>query len=195
MQANKQGNNRTMWSRGEDGELIKRALGGSQRAWVELVRRHERRVYNLAWRMTGNSHDALDLMQEAFLAVYRNLPNYRADGAFPAWLLRIAANRAVDFLRRRRVNPLHQAVDMDDCGLAALDYGGTAENDELRATLLRLLATLSAEQRVVVELKYFQHLSFREIARQLGIPENTAKTRLYAALQGLRGVEELKHAL
>ena len=181
-----------MWSRGEDAELIERALGGSQRAWLDLVRRHERRVYNLAWRMTGDSHEAMDLMQEAFLAVYRNLPNYRADGAFAAWLLRIVANRAVDFLRRRRINPLDHAVDVDDLALAA---PADAEQEQLRASLLRLLGTLSADQRVVVELKFFQHLNFREIGHSLGIPENTAKTRLYAALQSLRGVEELKHAL
>jgi len=184
-----------MWIRGDDGELIRRALGGSQRAWLELVRRHEGRVYNLAWRMTGNAHDALDLMQEAFLAVYRNLPNYRAEGAFPAWLLRIVANRAVDFLRRRRANPLHQAQDVEALEAEAAEEAALTEQDQLRATLKRLLGALSAEQRIVVELKFFQQLNFREIAAQLGIPENTAKTRLYTALQGLRGVEELKHAL
>lgn len=179
----------------DDGELIAKALGGSQRAWLSLVRRHERRVYNLAYRMTGNRQDALDLMQEAFLAVYRNLPNYRAEGAFAAWLLRIVANRAVDFLRRRRGNPLHRAAEVDEEHIATETSYDGAEQDSLRATLLRLMAGLSNEQRLVVELKFFQHLTFDEISKHLGIPENTAKTRLYTALQNLRGHEELKHAL
>lgn len=184
-----------MFGIADDGDLIAKALGGSQRAWLSLVRRHEKRVYNLAYRMTGNRQDALDLMQEAFLAVYRNLPNYRAEGAFAAWLLRIVANRSVDFLRRRRGNPLHRAAEVDEELVATDDSHRGVEQDSLRSTLLRLLAQLSNEQRLVVELKFFQHLTFDEIAKQLGIPENTAKTRLYAALQKLRGHEELKHAL
>lgn len=183
-----------MW-RSDDGELIARALAGSQRAWLGLVRRHETRVYNLAYRMTGNRQDALDLMQEAFLAVYRNLPNYRGEGVFAAWLLRIVVNRAVDFLRRRHGNPLHRAAELDESLVSAEAHPHGAEQDSQRALLLRLLGRLSPSQRLVVELKFFQHLSFPEIARQLGIPENTAKTRLYSALQGLRQHEELKHAL
>ncbi|MFZ5842651.1 MAG: RNA polymerase sigma factor [Pseudomonadota bacterium] len=185
-----------MFGIADDGELIAKALGGSQRAWLSLVRRHEKRVYNLAYRMTGNRQDALDLMQEAFLAVYRNLPNYRAEGVFAAWLLRIVANRAVDFLRRRRGNPLHKAAEVDEDVIVADDSSHRrVEQDSLRSTLLRLMAQLSNDQRLVVELKFFQHLTFEEIAGQLGIPENTAKTRLYTALQKLRGNEELKHAL
>ncbi len=179
-----------------DQDLITRALQGSERAWLKLVRRYEKRVFNLSLRLCGNRQDALDLTQEAFLAVYRNLPNYRGDGVFVGWLLRIASHRGVDFLRRRHSNPLHSAAEVDDEQHS--DHRSAAEATEqqrLRAALNRQMQQLSAEQRMVVELKFFQHLTFEEIAVQIGIPENTAKTRLYSALSKLRGAEELQHAL
>jgi RNA polymerase sigma-70 factor (ECF subfamily) len=178
-----------------DNHLIQRALQGSERAWLSLVRRYEKRVYNLCLRLCGNRQDALDLTQEAFLAVYRNLPNYRGDGVFVGWLLRIASHRGVDFLRRRHSNPLHAAGEVDDEHSDHRNASEATEQQRLRAALNRQMQQLSPEQRVVVELKFFQHFTFEEIAAQIGIPENTAKTRLYSALSKLRSAEELQHAL
>ena len=178
-----------------DYDLIQRALQGKERAWLALVRRYEKRVYNANLRLCGNRQDALDLTQEAFLAVYRHLPNYRGDGVFAAWLLRIVSHRGVDFLRRRHSNPLHAASEIDDGHSTHHSASLATEQQRLRSALDRQMQQLSAEQRLVVELKFFQHLTFDEIARQIGIPENTAKTRLYSALQKLRGAKELQHAL
>jgi len=179
-----------------DHDLIQGALQGKERAWIKLVRRYEKRVYNLSLRLCGNRQDALDLTQEAFLAVYRNLPNYRGDGVFVGWLLRIASHRGVDFLRRRHSNPLHAAAEVNEEHSDNRNSAGDAtEQQRLRAALNRQMQQLSAEQRIVVELKFFQHLTFEEIAAQIGIPENTAKTRLYSALKHLRSAEELQHAL
>ena len=184
-----------MWLLDDDKQLISRALSGSERAWVKLVRRYESRVYNLAYRMTGSQQDALDLMQESFLAAFRNLPNYRHDGPFPAWLLRITSHRSVDFLRRRRGNPLHRAEDVQDHEPESGSLESDAEHHQLRRQLLSVLQRLPVEQRQVVELKFFQGLTFEDIAGQIGIPANTAKTRLYAALKTMRGHKELYHAL
>lgn len=184
-----------MWAMDDDKQLISRALNGSERAWFKLVRRYESRVYNLAYRMTGNRQDAMDLMQEAFLAAFRNLPNYRHEGPFPAWLMRITSHRSVDFLRRRRGNPLHKADDVQDHSLPTAALETEAEQHQLRRQLLSVLQRLPTEQRLVVELKFFQGLTFEDIAEHIGIPANTAKTRLYAALKTLRGVKELYHAL
>ncbi|MBI2381624.1 MAG: sigma-70 family RNA polymerase sigma factor [Gammaproteobacteria bacterium] len=181
-----------------DEHLIRRALEGSARAWTKLVQRYERKVYNHALRLAGNPEDALDLMQDAFLAAYRNLPNFRGEGAFPAWLMRIAGNRALDFLRRRQLTRQHFAEDAEE----AMEQvaGGTTPFEQLadaqkRGHVLELLQRLPAEQRLVLELKFFQDLTFEEIAAQMRIPVNTAKTRMYAGLSRLRGHVEMSHAL
>jgi len=176
-----------------DEKIIARALQGARGAWLELVRRYERRVYNYALRMVGHPDDAADLMQEIFMGVYRNLPGYRGDGAFPAWLFRIASFRCTDYLRRRR---LHVPFDEDD----GHTTGGNDPEVSVLAThanreIAAALATLPPEQRHVVELKFFQGFTFEDIAAQLGISPNTAKTRLYTALKKLRHHEELRDAL
>lgn len=187
-----------MFGLDSDEQLVGKALGGSTRAWTRLVQRYERKVYNHALRMCGNPEDAMDLMQDAFLAAYRNLPNYRGEGAFGGWLLRIAGNRSLDFLRRRQLGRQHFEDDGeeamlhvagDDCPFDRLAEG------ERRAHVLALLGRLPMEQRLVVELKFFQDLTFEEIAAQLRIPVNTAKTRLYTGLSKLRGHAEFSHAL
>ena len=85
-----------------DEDLVASALKGSNSAWTKLVKRYEKRVYNYALRMVGHPDDAFDLMQEVFVGVHRNLAGFRGDGAFPAWLFRIANFRCTDYLRRRR---------------------------------------------------------------------------------------------
>jgi RNA polymerase sigma-70 factor (ECF subfamily) len=176
-----------------DDKLIARAVQGSARAWVKLVRRYERRIYNYALRMVGHPDDAADLMQEVFMGAYRNLPGYRGDGAFAAWLFRIAAFRCTDHLRRRRPHDEFQEADgtvvsPNDPEISLL---ATHANREITAALARL----PAEQRHVVELKFFQGFTFEDIAGQLGVSANTAKTRLYTALKKLRTHEELRDAL
>lgn len=179
-----------------DEKLVARALAGSNSAWTALVKRYERRVYNYALRMVGHPDDALDLMQEVFLGVYRNLPGYRGDGVFAAWLFRIAAYRCTDCLRRRRRDEPWE----DGAGEAV---EAPAVSDPARAAACagtnRLVATALAQlpeaQRHVVELKFFQSFTFEEIAAQLGISPNTAKTRLYSALRKLKAVGELQDEL
>lgn len=175
-----------------DEKLVRRALAGSNGAWTALVKRYERRVYNYALRMVGHPEDALDLMQEVFLGVYRNLATYRGDGAFPAWLFRIAAFRSTDLLRRRRDMAPYEDGEMPAADGDPVQATATAHaNREIRAAL----ATLPAEQRHVVELKFFQSFTFEDIAKQLGISPNTAKTRLYSALRKLRAKECLRDEL
>jgi len=176
-----------------DEKLVTRALAGSNGAWHKLIKRYEQRVYNYALRMVGHPDDARDLMQEVFLGVYRNLPGYRGDGVFPAWLFRIASYRCTDYLRRRR---FHTSFDEQEVGIAAPDDPhkqtlATHANQQISAAL----AGLPTEQRHVVELKFFQQFTFEDIAQHLGISPNTAKTRLYAALRKLEKYEELRDAL
>lgn len=176
-----------------DERLIARAVQGSNGAWHTLVRRYERRIYNYALRMVGHPDDAADLMQEIFMGAYRNLPGYRGDGAFPAWLFRIASFRCTDHLRRRRAFVEFDEADGTRVSPHEPDVTllATHANREITAAMARL----PADQRHVVELKFFQDFTFADIAGQLGISPNTAKTRLYTALKKLRHDEELQDAL
>lgn len=171
-----------------DNQLIEGALNGSLQAWEALVRRYEARVYNFSLRLTGNRDDAMDLMQEVFLGVYRNLERFRGESQFSSWLFRIAHNKAIDMARRRNASPV-QDIDVEE-----LPEPGSANSSPLcllmseqsNANVQALLVMLSAEQRLLVELKVFQGMTFDEIAELQVISANTAKTRFYSALKKLR---------
>jgi len=176
-----------------DETLVRRALAGSNGAWNKLVKRYEKRVYNYALRMVGHPDDAFDLMQEVFMGVHRNLGGFRGDGAFPAWLFRIASFRCTDYLRRRR---RHEEFD-EQRGFINGEPGPEEQTltTHANAQITHALSSLPADQRQVVELKFFQHFTFEDIAGQLGISPNTAKTRLYSALRKLKQHEGLRDAL
>ncbi len=87
----------------EDEALIAAALNGSAYAWEKLVKRYESKIYNHGLRLMGNRSDAMDLLQEVFLGVYRNLHRFRGDAKFSSWIFRIAHNKAIDLSRRKRL--------------------------------------------------------------------------------------------
>ena len=184
-----------------DETLISKALGGSQRSWERLVRRHETMVYNYCLRMTRNTSDARDLLQEVFLAVYRHLPSYRNEGQFKGWMMRIAANKTMDLLRMRQRAPKLSTDDAADEAMLqwqAPDHGNPDqlyEQDSANRRIRAVLQALTPEQRLVVELKFFQHSTFEEIATQTGTPVNTVKSRLYASLQKLKDTLEERHVV
>ena len=89
----------------DDTALVDAALKGSIKAWEKLVRRYEDRIFNQGLRLTANRSDAMDLMQEVFLGVYRNLHRFRGDAKFSSWIFRIAHNKAIDMNRRKRLMP------------------------------------------------------------------------------------------
>ncbi|NQV68808.1 MAG: RNA polymerase sigma factor [Pseudohongiella sp.] len=187
----------------EDQALIAAALNGSAYAWEKLVKRYEGKIYNHGLRLTGNTSDAMDLMQEVFLGVYRNLHRFRGDAKFSSWIFRIAHNKAVDMNRRRRLMSIQASPsnqDGDD-GLdsfpAEVRYEPDAKlgEQQLNGRVLKMLSELTLEQRAIVELKIFQSLTFEEIAELQELSANTAKTRFYSALKKLKVVSEKKHAL
>jgi RNA polymerase sigma-70 factor, ECF subfamily len=178
-----------------DEKLINKALLGKESAWVKLVKRYESRIYNYALRMTGATDEAMDLVQEIFISVYRNLPNYRGDGVFAAWLFRIASNRCTDFLRKRSRNPLHgsnpDVQQLSSTHQADEDLHRSRQNREI----LKVLQSLPHEQRQVIELKLFQNMTFDEIEGYTGLSASTAKTRFYTALKKLKQNLEISYAV
>ena len=186
----------TNYERQEDGELVKAAMDGSEKAWLCLVRRYEKRVFNYALRISHNREDAMDIMQDTFLAVYRNLQSWRGDGAFPAWLFRIAVFRATDLLRKRKMTTEHFEETSDHSTQSQPEASLMRDHDNQR--IMDLMQKLSSDARQILELKFFQHFTFDEIAAQLGISSNTAKSRLYAAIQRMRqsqpGINQIENA-
>ncbi len=176
-----------------DETLVKQALKGKKSAWVTLVKRYEKNLYNYTLRMVSNPDDALDLMQDVFMAVFRNLASFRGDSPFKGWMFKIAHYRCIEFYRRKK--PTHSLDDTpeqeeqsdEQCPEAQLFSGQQAN------ILNRALKTLPVNQKLVVELKFFQHCTFDDIAKQLGISVNTVKSRLYSALDKLKAHLELDH--
>lgn len=182
----------------EDEALIAAALKGSAYAWEKLVKRYESKIYNHGLRLTGNSSDAMDLMQEVFLGVYRNLHRFRGDAKFSSWIFRIAHNKAVDMNRRKRLMTAPPRFSEEDEGDEFERFPGKPElepenrlgNQEQNVRILKMLDQLTRDQRSIVELKVYQSLTFDEIAELQDISANTAKTRFYSALKKLKVVSE-----
>lgn len=184
----------------EDQALVAAAVKGSKQAWIDLVARYESRIYNQALRLTGNSADALDLMQEVFIGIYKNLHRFRGESKFSSWVFRIVHNKSIDLARRWRP-PVENKPSEETDQLARLPAVASDEPDEqlaqeqMNAQVKVLLGQLPIEQRLIIELKLFQSQTFEEIGLAQDISENTAKTRFYSALKKLKDLLEKNYAM
>ena len=186
----------------EDEALIAAALNGSAYAWEKLVKRYESKIYNHGLRLMGNQSDAMDLLQEVFLGVYRNLHRFRGDAKFSSWIFRIAHNKAIDLNRRKRLltgfsSDSDESADPFENVPADLSVEPDTQlmQSQQNHRTLALLTRLPMEQKLIVELKIFQSMTFEEIADMQDISENTAKTRFYTALKKLKSATEENHVL
>lgn len=175
-----------------DQQLIEKALNGNKKAWMNLLKRYEKPIYNYGIRMTGNNDDALDLMQEVFVSVFRNLSNYRGDGSFKGWLFKIAHYRCIEFYRRKR--PTQGLEDTPEIESEEVTPEQSIADGQGNLQLVGAMQQLPLAQKAVVELKFFGQFTFEEIAEQLGISTNTAKSRLYSALAKLKTLMEVEYA-
>lgn len=176
-------------------ELIARAKTGDQEAFGELVRLHERTVYNVAVRMLGSVQDGEDAAQEAFLAAWRGLAMFKGDSAFSTWLYRLTTNVCIDRLRKekRRV-AIAPSVSLDDDGEGnprdlpdrRHDPAETVERKERLEAVRRCMDALSPEHRQVLALREFSGLSYEEIGSMLNLESGTVKSRICRARLQLR---------
>ncbi len=167
----------------DDRDLIASAQQGDRQAFTKLVSRHQRSVVSLTFRMCGDLRLAEDAAQEAFVRVWQNLKSYKPQYAFRSWLYRIAANAALDSLRRER-----PTADIDSLSLADFRTSPeqSAEENERAAHVRRAIAQLSESLRVVLILREYQGLYYQEIADALDIPIGTVMSRLNSARAQLR---------
>ncbi len=167
----------------EDRDLIASAQLGDRQAFGELVCRHQEHVVNVIYRMCGDPRLAEDAAQEAFVRVWQNLNNYKPQYAFRSWLYRIAANAALDALRRERPSVEIGALPLTDKSPTPEQ---AVEKGQRSAQVRQAVARLSEPLRLVLVLREYEELSYQEIAAALDLPIGTVMSRLNSARAQLR---------
>ena len=181
----------------EEVRLIKACQEGDPSSFNMLVWRWEKPLYNFIYKYVGNATLAEDLVQDTFIRVLKSIKRYTHQGSFSTWLYRIAVNLCKDHLKRKRL-PMVSLHDYYTTGSGEKIYvqdrvadQKARTDDDLKAEereelVRRLLAGLPEEQRIVILLKEYQELTFREISEVLDVPEGTVKSRLYHALKAMK---------
>lgn len=178
--------------------LLKQVAQQDVAAYETLYDRHSQTVYSLILRIVRQSDRAEDLLQETYWQVWRNADAYRGEGAAMAWLMRIARNRALDDLRRQKARP--QSTEMggeatdSNLQLERMAAQSTPLEDTVSATVTRrwnrqqvqlALTEIPPDQRICLEMSYFEGLSQREISEQLSLPLGTIKSRMRIGMEKL----------
>jgi len=176
-----------------DEELIVRVLAGDQDAYTVLVERHSDLVYAIVSRIVLNEADADDVAQEAFVRAYHALPRFRGDSKFSSWLYRIAVNRSLTHLKRKKrraaaLDPTTGARAEVEASLEASREGPDEAvlREERRAMVRKAVSGLPPRYRAVVTLFYLEERNYKEVAEILGIPMGTLKKHLHRARALLR---------
>lgn len=180
-------------TREEESRIVQKVLKGDVNAFETLVLAYEKSVYNIALRMTGNSEDASDMTQEAFIKAYNSLQSFRGDSKFSVWIYRIATNVCLDFLRSRSRKPtVSLSVEDKDGDEVELDVADESQSPEqlldrqmTRESVRRGLETLTPEYRQILLLREIQGLSYDEISQCLGLEVGTVKSRIFRARKKL----------
>ena len=167
-------------------ELILDCQEGSNASFAELVDKYRDTVFSTVFYIVGNLHDAEDIAQETFIAAYRAIRTFDANRRFAPWLMKIAANRAIDHMRRNSapaggLDSLEAISDGDPVTLDqnAADPLEAAEVSELHRLIEKCISKLPPKYSAVMTLCYFQELCYDEIADALEIPVGTVKTCLH----------------
>ncbi|MBC7390900.1 MAG: sigma-70 family RNA polymerase sigma factor [Opitutaceae bacterium] len=174
----------------KDFALVERAKNEDQKAYAELLRRYRRPVYHLVLKMVRNQEDAEDLTIEAFSKAFKNLPKFNPDFTFSTWLFRIATNNCIDFIRKKKLNTTSIDTTFHDDGgdEMRMDIKDKDLNPQEAAIrdqkihLVRAIVTkLPMKYQVLVRLRYFEELSYEEIAGEIDAPLGTVKAQLHRA--------------
>lgn len=178
----------------DDFNLVQSAIAGDQRAYAELMDRYQNSVFHTMLKMVNNREDANDLTLEAFGKAFRKLNSYAPHYAFSTWLFRIAINNCIDHIRKKRLQLL--SIDDPIDGEGEQDFSSNIKSEVMnpedrymnkqKIEMMRmLLSKLSEKYRLMIELRYFEELSYDEIAKELNIPLGTVKAQLFRAKEML----------
>jgi RNA polymerase sigma factor (sigma-70 family) len=174
------------------GLLLRRCLSGDAAAWEDIVRRYQRRIYNICYRFAGSAEDADDLTQEVFIKMYKTLNSYDVErGAFLTWVTTITRNLLVDHFRKGKHDRLTDSLDATPAqeedgrslGEQIEDKSTASPAEQVRSreageAVHEALQKLSPELREAVILRDLQDMDYKEIAGVLKVPEGTVKSRI-----------------
>ncbi len=174
----------------EDYEFVLRAIDGDQKSYAVLMNRYRNSVFHTMLKMVNNRDDAEDLTLEAFGKAFNKLPSYAPRYAFSTWLFKIATNNCIDHIRKKRIHFLSIDDPIEPNG--DHDYSNNLKAGNLdpeeqfirlqRVKLMRtVMGKLNTKYRLMIELRFFEELSYEEIATELAIPLGTVKAQLFRA--------------
>ena len=181
-----------------DADVVALAQQGRETAYRELIRRYERPVFSLVFRMVRDREVAEDLSQETFIKVLNHIDRYRPEFKFSSWLFKIANNVAIDHLRKRHLETVSidgsphaaSAAEAEASSIDVVERGETAleelESRELGAAIEQAIARLRPEYRSCIMLRHVEGRSYEEIAATLDLPLGTVKTYIHRARHELR---------
>lgn len=180
----------------QDIYLVDRAISGDQKAYAELLSRYKESIYFMLLKMVNNQDDAEDLTIEAFGKAFKNLHQYTPNFAFSTWLFKIATNNCIDFIRKRRGDykiPIEQTSDDKDEVIIPiraddLDPEESLINQQRIKMMREIVQKLKPRYRKLIELRYFEELSYEEISDKLELPIGTVKAQLFRARELLYNI-------
>jgi len=178
----------------EDSVLIKKALAGDQTCYQALMARHKTAVFHIVFKIARNREEATDLVQETFMKAFASLASYREDFRFTTWLYRIAANAAIDSLRKQKIDALSldEPIETEEgvVGMEIADLSYNPEEDMVKkekgVSILDAIASLPPRYREVIELVHIKEKPYEEIAAILRVPVGTVKARIFRARELLK---------
>ena len=177
--------------------LVDRVCSGDQAAFHELVGRYKKKIFYLAYDITGDHQEAEDISQEVFMKMYRSLKTFRRDAKMSSWLYQITVNTSIDSLRKKSSKPARSIDEFDPSFIQAeLPAGGsgayalnpvlTTESAQIQEHISEALKKISARERTVFVMRHYNDLKLHEIAEILNITIGTVKSLLFRAIKKLR---------
>lgn len=170
----------------DTGVLIKRVQNGDLLAFNLIVDQWKDKIHRFAYRFLMDSDDANEITQKTFIKAYQKIDTLDEPGKFSPWIYRVANNLCIDELRRSGRNRMDSIADWSEHESEIKSPQKNLEKSELSELLQKALMTLPDEQRVVVVMKQYEGLTFREISEILQQSENTVKSRMYYGLKSMR---------
>ncbi len=173
-----------------DFRLIDAAVAGDEKAYAELMHKYKKSVYHTLLKMVRNTDDAEDLTIEAFAKAFRNLPRFKKDFTFSTWLFRIATNNCIDFIRKKKLETTSISSPMttdqgDNINLDIKDDNLDPMEETIKSQKIALIhsfvSLLPLKYQKLVALRYFEEMSYEEIAIEIDAPLGTVKAQLHRA--------------
>lgn len=166
-------------------ELVAKAKNGDRQAFDKLVKENKDKMFALTLRMTNDRETALDLMQDTFFTAFKEIKRFRGDSSFSSWLYRIASNKSLNYLKRKKILSF---IPLIGSAAESQSYEITVDldNKALNKEIAQAVNSLPPKQKLVFNLRFYEQLQFGEIATILGKSVSTVKTNYQKALEKLQ---------